>query len=903
MPLVTGTRLGAYEILAVIGAGGMGEVYRARDTKLGRDVAIKVLPEAFAADPDRLARFKREAQVLAALNHPNIAAIYGLEESGGASAIVMELVEGPTLADRLSQGAMPLDEALPIAHQIAEALEAAHEQGVMHRDLKPANIKVRDDGVVKVLDFGLAKAFAGDATDPNVTNSPTMSLAATRAGVILGTAAYMSPEQARGKAVDKRTDIWAFGCVLFEMLTGRRAFEGDEIADILGAIMRAEPDWSLLPAGTPPPIRRLLRRCLAKDRKNRLPEIGTARLEIDDTAAQLSDGAVAAVPHLAAHSRERLAWISAAAAVVALIAALATAIGLYTQRLPEETRAYRSSILPPPDTFIVSPTAVTDAGRMALSPNGQHLAFVATASDGKQTLWVRPLNEGSARPLNGTDGASSPFWSPDSRFLAFFADGKLKRLDVAGGPAVTLSDAAGPAVGGTWNRDDIILFALNGSPLQRVSVSGGKPVAATVLDTQAGETSHWSPLFLPDARHFLYFAVTGGAGGTQGRGVYVGSLDSNEKTLVFDGGSNTQYAAGYLFFVRDATLMAQPFDANQRELTGNAIPLAEQLYVGGTARLRGVFSVSESGVIAFQTGAGNIQSRLIWRDRAGKPLSQVGDAAEYGEVELSPDGTQAAVTILDGTRRTFDIWLYDVARGLRTRLTSDPADDMEATWSPDGSRIVFVSRRKGIQDIYEKPVGGQDEVVLLEDKSYNKWLGTWSRDGRFLLFSKADPVVTRIDTWLLPLFGDRKPRPYLQTTFTNNFAKFSPNGRWVVYRSDESGRAEIYVASFPNSEGKRLISTAGGAFPRWSRDGREIFYVSASTLMAATVNGEGAAFEVGAVRSLFNLPATPSRISNYQGWRYDVSIDSQRFLVETPVEQATSPPMTLLVNWTAGLKK
>ena len=607
--LTAGTKLGPYEILSALGAGGMGEVYRARDTKLNRDVAIKVLPDLFANDPDRLARFKREAQVLASLNHPHIAAIYGLEDADGMRALVLELVEGPTLADRIAQGPIPLDEALPIARQIADALEAAHEQGIIHRDLKPANVKVTPEGKVKVLDFGLAKAlgtgtaeaapYAGDGANvgrpfrgADAANSPTLTTpAATLAGVILGTAAYMSPEQARGKPVDRRADIWAFGCVLFEMLAGRQAFDtGETVSDAIAAILTREPDVTALPASTPAHIRTLLRRCLQKDPQKRLPHIGIARLEIDegpaDTTALLQP---AVAPRKGLLSSAGLAWSVAA---VLLLAATALAATMYVRRAPDDSHVYRTTILLPAH-LMGSP-----ATRLALSPDGRRLAFVAPDPTGRPMLWVRPLDGLTAQPLPGTESGQAPFWSPNGRFIAFFAGGKLKKIDASGGPALTLCDATS-ATPGTWNRDDVILFTPTpGSPISRVAAAGGTPSPVTLIDTKAGEGRHAFPYFLPDGRHFLYLALNGG---NAPLGVYAGLLDSTDRKRLLDGGANAMYAQGFLVFLREATLMAQAFDAARLELTGDPAPLAESVQIGNPTRT-GTFAVSEAGVLVYQAG-------------------------------------------------------------------------------------------------------------------------------------------------------------------------------------------------------------------------------------------------------------------------------------------------------------
>ena len=728
MLLSAGARLGPYEIISPLGAGGMGEVYRARDTKLGRGVAIKVLPEAVATHPDRIARFEREAKVLASLNHPHIAALFGMEESSGRHFLVMELVEGETLAERIASPnatgrGLPVEDALKIALQIAGALEAAHECGIIHRDLKPANVMVTPDEVVKVLDFGLAKAAEGGRAGQDLSQSATVSFAGTREGTILGTAAYMSPEQARGKPVDKRTDIWAFGCVIYEMLTGRLAFSGETASDAVAAILSRDPDWLALPAETPESVRRLLRRSLEKDPKRRLHDIADARIELEETLAQPSAAGHLVSPDPSApivttgaraRARVRLAWVAATLSVAAIVAALALGrVGSFG-RPAVDTRVFRSSIVLPEGAQIPADRSSANlgpGGRFALSPDGRRLAFVARRDAiGPPLLWVRPLDGLVAQSLVGTEGATYPFWSPDSRFIAFLAQGKVKKIAVSGGAPVTLADASLGATG-AWNRDDVILFTpKGGAQLYRVSASGGTPSPVTTVDTGSGGEQHWFPFFLPDGRHFLYSALGGKtAGAANPSGVYVGSLDPTEKSsLLLPDGSHAKYAEGYLIYMRGTTLMVRPFDANRRELQGEAEPLAEQLQTtsGSVTGAAGAFTVSETGVLAYQTGSGAVRSQLVWHERGGKETSVLGDQADYADVELSPDDQRVAVSVLDPAQGTRDLWLYDVKRGLRTRFTYDAANEFEPIWSPDGDRLTF-SRNKGSVDLYQKGRAGR----------------------------------------------------------------------------------------------------------------------------------------------------------------------------------------------------
>jgi len=893
-----GRRVGPYEIVAPLGAGAMGEVYRAHDTTLRRDVALKVLPELFVVDADRLARFTREAQVLASLNHPNIAAIYGLEESNGTRALVLELVEGPTLADRIARGPLAVDEALTIARQIADALEAAHEKGITHRDVKPENIKIAGNGVVKVLDFGLAKVWDG-APQFDLAGSPALTASASGERTILGTPAYMSPEQARGKPLDKRTDIWSFGCVLYEMLTGRQALAGETVSDTIAAILEREPEWTALPDTTPVSVRRLLQRCFEKDPRRRVRDIGDARIELDDALAGRAIGA----PVAERGRREHVAWILLA--LVVLTASLAVGSVLFLRRAPADVRAYRTSI-PLPTGVRLPPI-----GGFSLSPDGRRLAFTEAPSGeapaGRATrLWVQSLDGLSAEPLNGTEGVRTAFWSPDSRFIGFFARGKVLRIDAAGGPPLILADA-NAAPGLAWSRDGTIVFASfgPGNPLRRVSASGGVPFPATTLNADNGETQHWFPFFLPDGRHFLYLALgSKSAGPNSPSGIYVTALDSNERKLLVPGGSNAMYAQGYLFFLREQTLMAQPFDIERLELAGEAVPIAEQVTIGGTSGVVGDFSISEVGVLAYRTGpaavggSAGVPSQLAWFDGSGKLVGVLGDRARSAELELAPDGRRVAVSIFDPALRSRDIWLFDVARGLRTRVTFDPAEEWAPIWSPDGSRVVFNSLRKGHLDLYQKALSGTGvEEELLVD-GLQKVPLDWSPNGRFILFGVTAPQ-TGNDLWVLPLYGDRRAFPFLQTPFSEVAGRFSPDGRWIAYVSNESGKAEVYVAPFPGPGDKWQVSAMGGNFPRWRRDGKEIFYLAPDNkLMSAVVNGAGSAFEVGALRSLFETrPTTQARSM------YDVSPDGQRFLVNMLVDDVAAAPITLVVNWPALLKK
>jgi serine/threonine protein kinase/Tol biopolymer transport system component len=881
--IATGTRLGIYEVRAMIGAGGMGEVYRAHDTRLGRDVALKVLPEAFSRDTQRMARFEREAKLLASLNHPNIAAIYGIEESGPVRALVMELVEGPTLAERIAAGVIPLDEALPIARQVAEAVEYAHENNVIHRDLKPANIKVTDEGVVKVLDFGLAKAMSDESAVEDIGNSPTLSMAATRQGMILGTAAYMSPEQARGKKVDKRTDIWAFGCVLYEMLTGKQAFHGEDVTIILAAIVMKEPAFDALPANTPPAIQTLLRRCLRKERKERLPDAGAARIEIQEALnAPAKTDAVAAAPR---NSRDRVAWAVAAVALVATAALAIPAIRYLREAPPAAAPETRTEIVTP---------STSDQQSFALSPDGRQIVFVAS-SDGPQRLWLRRLDATSVQPLAGTEGAAYPFWSPDSRSVGFFADNKLKRIDIGGGSPQTLTEAG--VRGGAWGPDGTILFTRTAaSPLSRIPASGGEPVIVTKLDKQ---NSHRFPQFLPGGKQFLFQVLDPQTGG-----IYLGSLDSSEtKRLAAADTAGAYLPNGWLLFIRAGTLQAQRLDLARRELTGDPVTVADPVTFE-PATSAGGFSVSATGLVAYRSG-GTGQRQLVWFDRSGKTLGTMGgpDANALLAPRLSPDGRRAAVSRM--VQGNVDIWLLDATR--TTRFTFDASLDRYPIWSPDGSQIVFDSTRKGRRDLYLKASNGAGGEEPLLESAQDKVATDWSRDGRFLVYQSNDPQ-TAWDIWVLPMEGDRKPFLFLKTNFAEYRGRLSPDGRWMAYTSNESGRYEIYVRPFRGipsgaaSSGQWQVSTSGGIYPLWRADGKELYYIAPDgKLMAVPMTASSATIEPGTPVALFQTRLFGGGIDVNSGIQYDVTGDG-RFLMNMVLEDAASP-ITLLQNWAPGAKK
>jgi serine/threonine protein kinase/Tol biopolymer transport system component len=921
--VLIGQFVGSFEILGTLGIGGMGEVYRARDTRLKREVALKILPASFADDPDRLARFQREAEVLASLNHPNIAAIYGLEEgadvgagfSRPVQALVMELVEGETLADRIARGAIPVDEALPIAKQIAEALEAAHEQGIIHRDLKPANIKMRPDGTVKVLDFGLAKlsergsAIRDPGSDrvgagfsrPN-SLSPTMTSPAlmTGVGVLLGTAAYMSPEQAKGRPADKRSDIWAFGCVLYEMLTGKRAFEGDDGAETLASVLRAEPDWRGLPTGVPPELSRLLQQCVAKDVRRRFRDIGDVLLRIDEIHRGSGTASINTVPR--SRRRQRLTW--AIAGAVAIVVSSAGSLMWRAITSGSQAEAIEFSIMAPPDiTFAGLPGGGTGiAPQIAVSPDGRRIAFVG-ASKGTFKLWVRSLSSLEARELPGTEQAAFPFWSPDSRFIGFFAAGKLKKVSLDGGPPVVLCDSVGGR-GGTWNQNGVILFAPSLSGLLRVSASGGTPVRVTKLDEQNRETGHRWPFFLPDGRHFFYTAVTGPLGSAlQASQVKIGSLDADNIISLFAAESAVSYSSGHMFFWRDGNLMAQPFNVDTLRPDGEPAPVAQQVIAEGLRYVSA--SVSPTGVLVYGTRRADALTQLTWRDRSGRILGTLGEPAGYASIALSPDDNRVAVALPTGSGRgsfvpgaSSDIWVINAEGSTMTRTTFGSGANVWPVWSPDGQRIAFLSTRDG-GGIYQAATNGAGREELLFAGPGAPSPTDWSPDGRFIAFSSSTGVGGT-DVMILPLAG-RRPIGFAQEPFTQYEAVFSPDGRWVAYTTvDQAAGEEVFVQPFPSTGGRYQISRSTGTQPIWRGDGRELFFLTADGQMMVVTVDTRTQFEVSKTpEALFDTGITPGN-----GWRqYAVTKDGQRFLINTPARGSNPATLTVVTDWQAALRK
>ena len=937
-----GTTLAHYRITAALGAGGMGEVWRATDEKLGREVALKVLPADFAADPDRLARFEREAKVLASLNHPNIATLFGLETVatqpviaserseprdlsgnsspssrmaagtaapqgsqadeerlvghasrvpiGGSSPttfLVMELVEGEDLSERVARGAIPIDEAIPIALQIAEALEAAHEAGIVHRDLKPANIKLRPDGTVKVLDFGLAKAWESNAGDSSLSLSPTMTANATAAGVILGTAAYMSPEQAAGKSADRRADIWSFGVVLWEMLTGRKLFDGETVSHMLAAVLKDDVDLDALPPRTPGRLRELLGRCLQRKRRRRLQAIGDARIVLEDYVAD--PGSFAAADGDAKTPAAGLQWMKWALPL-GLVAILAAAVWVAIAIRQPAPRLTQSSLLAPDNGQNVAVNGI------ALSPDGSILAFIAEKDETTQ-LWIRSLDNLSAQPLAGTEHATLPFWSPDGRHIGFFAEGKLKRIPVVGGATKTLADAVDPR-GGAWGPDDLIVFSPDyRDGLWSVFAAGGDARRLTDLDQQRGEKSHRWPVFLPDGRHLLFLAQTdeGGASSDQSR-IEALDLSDGSRMKILDANSSVAYTpGGGLVFWRDGSLYSQQFDLKRLVVAGDPVQVAED--VGYTQNERAVFTVSQEDTLVYHKGSGVRQlASLEWYGRDGSVQSEAAPLGIYREINLSPDGGRVAFA------ESLTLWVRDLTRGTAVRVTDDDEDHLSPVWSPDGEWLAFTTNRTAGSEIRRKLASGLGEEELVVNLETIGQVRAWSSDGQFLAYQALGPG-TEWDCWLYS-FEEDEVRPVVRTKYSDFEPAFSPDGRWLAYTSSESGRAEIYVVPIDDQRRKWQVSTDGGRFAVWSPAGGEIFFTDLEDrLMTVPVRG-ATDLEFGNPQVLFRLPAQPTPFGGFDASFFQVSPDGRRFLVHRSLEKGrASDSLVLVQNWTEVVRR
>jgi eukaryotic-like serine/threonine-protein kinase len=891
MLLAAGARLGPYEIVAPLGAGGMGEVYRARDTRLNRTVAIKILSTDMAADPQRQARFRREARAISSLTHPHICTLHDVGEQDGVDFLVMEYLAGETLAHRLLRGAMPFQDALRIGAQLADALDAAHRQGLTHRDLKPANVMLAATGA-KVLDFGLAKWHEGESAAAISVTLGTVPSTLTQVGAVLGTLQYMAPEQVEGKPADARSDVFALGVILYEMTTGRKAFEGPTATSVMAAILSSTPPpMSTLQPVTPPALDRVVRKCLAKDPSRRWQSAADLRDELawiaDDPAATSTEPTASAAMTVSFQGWSAAVWTTAAAAAVF---AVLVALFLGRSASPGLSLPMHFTVLPPDSMSGVRVPIV--------SPDGRSVAFVARDSDGKFSLWVRPFDSMTARPIVEAEERAFPFWSPDSHFLAFFGEGKLKKIDAGGGPVQIVADNAPSGRGGTWNREDIIVFAPEAEgPLFRISAKGGSPVRVTTLATTSAERSHRFPHFLPDGRHFTYSAQSDSE-----TALMLGTLGSPEVRRLIDRTESEGWAPpGYLLFVRpypSTTVMAQSFDATQFRLGGEAVPIIDRVRSGARGGNFG-FSASDNGVLSYMSD--HIpETPLTWVARTGRSPEVVGPKGEYGSVSLAPDGKRAAVERVNRKTGDEEVWIVDLSTGASFPLTSSPPRVTDPLWSPDGTRVAF--DRKGASlnsELFVRSstgIGDAERVTTqLPNIDYSSY--DWSADGQFILLGVQERTTVGLsqNLWLLPL-DERRARPLLKSAFNKTEARFSPDVRWISYVSDESGASQVYVQSFPELGLRSQVSVAGGSQPRWRRDGKELFYLAADRkLMAVKVRATPTSFEAGVPVVLFDLPN--------EGSRYDVAADGQRFLITRGVREAAPSPIIVVLNWMAALKK
>jgi eukaryotic-like serine/threonine-protein kinase len=923
MTLTNGTRLGPYEILSLLGAGGMGEVYLAEDMRLGRKIALKVLPTSYAHDADRLRRFEQEARATSALNHANIRTVYDIGVHDGQSFIVAELLEGEELREQLNKGALPVGKAIAYAQQIAAGLAAAHEKGIIHRDLKPENIFVTREGRVKILDFGLAKLKLPES--PAVDSQAPTQKKITDPGTVMGTVSYMSPEQVRGQDADHRADIFSFGMILYEMLCGKRAFNGASVADVMSAILKEEPpDLGELNAKFSPALEKVVRRCLEKQPERRFQTVSDLGFALEalmmpslvNASGLLSKeaGGLHAHPleHVAARLfslltkrsdrlqrllgwRTRLGWILAAAlSIVALAFAVALFRLMYFSPAPVESRA-TFTYLPWP---VKAKSSYTETGTPAISPDG-HFIAVTAEKEGRNYIWLYSQDKPEPEQLQNTLDARHPFWSPDSKNIGFFSRGELKRISISDGAAKTICKSP-DGQGGAWSKENVILFAPrpDGTPIYRVSVKDGVPTQATGLDKERVETGHLFPRFLPDDRHFVFLSRSAKPENT---GIGVGSLDQQQTRFLFRSDSNAEFSdAGYLLFMRDREILARPFDVEKLQSSGDYTRLAEK----GNFNIEPPYaplSVWRDRLLVYQ-GAGNLKAQLVWVDRRGKQLSMVAEEREYSWLNLSRDDKQQMLLLgYEPQNAGHDLLLYDLTRNTPTPFNTGPASTKFPIWSPDGLTTAFCSNREGLWEIRQKGVNDNDvkDDPLSKGESHQIFLEDWSSDGRFIVYRIIGEKLS-FDLWLLPMIGDRQPKPYLETQFDTMLAKVSPDGRWLAYRSNESGRNEIYVQSFPEPGRKFMVSNRGGTLPRWQRNGQELYYVAADDKLMAVRVQTGANFAPGAPEALFDLGSCG--LSNIR-YVYDVSDDGQKFLVIRPLEDSSSRPLTVAHNWTKLWKK
>ncbi len=882
-----GRTLSHYKVLEKIGEGGMGEVYLARDTKLDREVAVKVLPATFSENRERLARFEREARLLASLNHPNIAAIHELEESDGVHFLALEYVPGETLAERIKRGPIPIDEALPLFKQIAEGLEAAHEKGVIHRDLKPANIKVTPEGKVKVLDFGLAKAMAGETTSQGLSESPTITRDDTETGVLLGTAPYMSPEQARGKAVDKRTDIWAFGCCLYEALTGKAAFLGETVTDTIAKIVEREPVWEMMPHITPAIVRSLLRRCLRKDVQGRLHDIADARIEIEEAMTEPPLSAGATPVSEARRWRAVVPWL-----IVALASGLA--IWLSIQRTEPGSGAPMRFALDIP--YLLSGAKTSS---IAIAPNGTRMVYPAQ-QDGKTQLYLQEIGELKARPIEGTENGEFPFFSPDSQWLGFHADGKLKKISLTGGPPLPLCNAPESMKGASWGSDDTVLFhtfaETSGMGIWRISSIGGTPEPLISPRLEEGEWDIAYPELLPGGKEAVFSTLDGSCSTLR---VEVMSLETGERKTLIEGGSHTRYAlSGHLLYAEAGSILAVPFDLERLELTGAPVPVVEEVAITRCGDAH--FSLSRNGTLIYvPSGAQQwIGRTLVWVDRNGsaQPMTDLQQRYFQGP-KLSPEGDRIAMWIAGGDSQ---VWVYEMERGILTPLTSE-GQNFWPVWSPDGKRLAFPSMRSGgAVNLFWKAADGSGSAERLTTSEYAQQPFGWSPDSKNLVFHQSLDPESGWDIWVLPMEGERNPEPFLKTPSNEFQPALSPNGRWLAYVSNESGSDEIYVTPFPGPGGKWRISTDGGREPAWNPKGGELFYRDDERMMAVDIVTQPELLP-GRPRVLFEGTYD---IAPPYGRGYDISRDGQRFVLTMPSESDAAPTqLHIVLNWFEELKR
>jgi serine/threonine-protein kinase len=899
----SGSSLGRYRITSKIGEGGMGQVFRAEDDRLHRHVAIKILPPEMSGDPERLARLEREAHALAQLEHPNIAGIYGLEEATpegqqrSISFLVMQYAEGETLEARIKTGPLPLSDSLEIALQIARALEAAHDKGIVHRDLKPANVILSSDGHVKLLDFGLAKAYSasgGGSMSPDLTNSPTL-LGGTRIGVILGTAGYMSPEQARGKVVDRRTDVWAFGCVLYEMLSGRKLFEGDNITDVLGAIGHRDPDWTALPATTPQAIRTLLERCLRKDANRRIQSIGDARIAIEEYLDHPAGQAAAAAPSAPAPPKRGMQLIPWALAAVATIAAVVLA--MQARRAPAVQPVSRFSVEIGDNPLHQSVSSI------AVSRDGGHVALVQTIPTGRR-LTVRAMEQLTGTTVLETGNPYNPFFSPDGQWVGFVTLTALLKVPTNGGTALTLAQLA-RSRGGTWTTDDTIIVAASPtSGLSRMPAAGGQLTPLTTLDAARGEVTHRWPQYVDGHDVVIFTSHTSASGGFDGATIEALNLKTGVRKTVYRGGTYGRYiSTGHLLFVNKDTIFAAPFDIKSLEVTGSPAPIVQEVSYSQTEGFA-QYAVADNGTLVYRSGRGApAVHTALWVDQRGDAQPFWEGERSYGEAHISPDGTKVAFMVM--TDNNWDLWVYDRPRQVSTRLTFEDGTDGPGIWSPDGQYIAFSSARQGSTNIYRKRADGSGDVERLTQSKDTEYVSSWSGDGKYIMYLVQSNGG---DLWILPLSGDKKPKEFMATRFNEAEGTFSPDSRWVAYQSNESGRGEVYVRPIEGA-GKWQVSEGGGSFPRWSGDGRQLFFRDNEGVMSVPITVAGASIEVGrarrALKGTFRGGTAGITISGLTLPDYDVTRDGSHFVMYPPDAKtvAKAEHVTFVLNWFTELKR